>query len=172
MSNAIRLLVRLVFGLAVAGALVWIGWKLGGKAWALVALLVSAPTVAWLITRPLIEVMHEGFTWVGNQPLEKWQGNYYQFGSVQVRIFDDGQLWFAAKDIIEVTGVKANADSLLAVYPGGCKVLDGLTCLNAPSVEKLLASRSGTESGRFLLWMRREVIAPWERKRTGALAAR
>jgi len=117
-----------------------------------------------MITRPLIEVMHEGFTWVSNQPLEKWQGNYYEFGSTQIRIFDDGELWFAARDINTVTGANANADSLFAVYPGGCKVLDGLTCLNAASVEKFLASHSGTESGRFLLWMRREVIAPWKRK--------
>jgi hypothetical protein len=154
-----------MFGLAFAAVLTWIAWKIGGRPWALIAVLIAAPTFAWAISRPLIEVMHEGFTWVANQPLERWEGNYYEFASTQVRIFEHrGELWFVAADVIKATGIAANADSLLAVYSSGCLTLENLTCLTMPTLEKLILANPGAESGRFLLWARREVIAPWEKK--------
>src|SRR5437870_12463705 len=102
MSHGVHLLVRFVFGAAFAAGITWIAWKLGGRPWALIAILITAPTFAWAISRPLIEVMHEGFTWVANQPLERWEGVYYEFASTQVRIFEHrGELWFAAADVIK-----------------------------------------------------------------------
>ena len=166
MPNGVRLLVRLIVGLAFAGALTWIAWKLGGRPWALVAVLIATPTVAWLISRPLIECIHEGFTWISNRPYEKWEGNYYEFAGVQVRVFvDAGQLWFAAPDVIKAAGIAAQADRLLAIYPGGAQVLERLTCLNMATLEKFLATHRSPETGRLLLWAQREVVAPWERKK-------
>lgn len=166
MPNGVRLLVRMVLGLAFVAALTWIGWKLGGKAWALIALVVAVPVFGWSISRPLVEVIHEGFTWMSTQHLEKWEGNYYEFAGVQIRVFNDGnQLWFAAADVIKATGIPANADSLLAAYQNGCKVLERLTCLNMPALEKLVAAHRGPETGRLLLWAQREVVGPWEKKR-------
>jgi len=166
MSHGVLLLVRLALSLGFASALIWIGWKLGGKAWALVALLIAAPSVAWAISRPLIEVIHEGFSWASNQPLARWEGNYYEFAGVHVRVFEHrGELWFAAADVIKSLGLAANADSLLAVHPSGCTTLERLTCLTLPTLEKFLLANAGPESGRLLLWARREVVGPWEKKR-------
>ena len=45
---------------------------------------------------------HEGRTWLRRKPLEAWQGHYYAFNDMQVRVFDDGErLWFCAIDIVK-----------------------------------------------------------------------
>jgi hypothetical protein len=160
MPNWAFLLVRAVVSLSFCAFATWIGWKLGGKPWMLVALVVSIPAFGVAIAKPLVELSHEGLSWLAAQPLEKWEGRYYEFNSVHIRIYDDrGELWFAA------IAIPANADSLLAVYPVGCKVLEGLTCLAMPALEKFLSAHPGPESGRCLLWARREVIAPWEKRK-------
>ena len=132
----------------------------------LVALVFTSPAFAVAIARPLVELSHEGLGWLAAQPLEKWEGRYYEFNSVHVRIYEDrGKLWFAAQDVIKAAEIAANADSLLAVYPGGCKVLQGLSCLSMQALEEFLLAHPGPESGRCLHWARREVLAPWEKKR-------
>ena len=166
MPNWALLLVRMVVSLSFCAFAAWIGWKLGGKPWMLVGLVFSVPAFGVAIARPLVELSHEGLSWLAAQPLEKWEGRYYEFAGVHVRIYEDrGELWFAAKDVIQALAIPANADSLLAVYPGGCKVLEGINFLAIPALENFLAAHPGPESGRFLLWSRREVLAPWEKKR-------
>jgi hypothetical protein len=48
----------------------------------------------------------------------------------------------------------------------------GLACLTIEGVEAVLGRHRNHESQRFILWARREVQAPWERKRSGALVPR
>jgi hypothetical protein len=170
MPNWVLLLVRLVLALAASALMTWIGWKLGQKPWALVALVFSTPIIGAAIARPLVELFHDGLGWLSAQPLDKWQGNYYEFGGVQVRVYEDGgALWFAAKDVVNAVGIHANADTF---HEG--KILSGanLRCLSIAEIETLLATHHSHESGRFILWAQREVITPWARKRSGALVPR
>jgi hypothetical protein len=159
------ILVRLVLSGAFAALAAWIGWILGGKPWALIGFLVSVPVIGMAIAKPLIEFFHEGFGWLHAQPLQKWEGNYYEFGGVQVRVFEeDDALWFAAPDVVKATGVKA----IPATIPGG-REIEKLNALPIEAIETLLTTHQSHEAGRFLLWARREVVTPWERKRSGAL---
>ena len=170
MPNWALLLVRFASSAAASALMTWVGWKLGGGPLALVAFVFSSPLIGIAIARPMVELFHEGVGWLSAQPLEKWQGNYYEFGGVQVRVYEDvGALWFAAKDVVKAAGIEANAD---AFHEG--KVLEGanVRCLTAGEVEALLTTHQSREGGRFILWMRREVVAPWERKRSGALVPR
>ena len=170
MPNWALLLVRFLVAAAVSALMTWIGWKLGQRAWALTAFVFSCPVIAIAIAKPLVELFHEGMGWLWAQPLEKWQGNYYEFGGVHVRVFEDrGALWFAAKDVVKATGIEANADA----FDEG-RVLSGsnLRCLSIAQVETLLTTHRCHEAGRFLLWAQREVVAPWERKRSGAMVPR
>ncbi|MBC8022899.1 MAG: hypothetical protein H7Y14_07255 [Burkholderiales bacterium] len=163
-------LVRLVaFGGFVA-VVTWIGWKLGGKPWALIGFLVSLPVLAFSLSRPLVQLIEDGFAWTAAQPLRKWQGNYYEFGGVQVRVVeDDDALWFAADDVIKATGIEAVGGAL----PESRLIAElRLSCLTIDGVETLLARHPSHESGRFILWARREVFTPWERKRSGAMVPR
>jgi hypothetical protein len=166
--NGVLLLVRLVLSGAFAALATWIGWMLGGKPWALIGFLVAVPVIGVAIAKPLVELIHEGFGWLSAQPLRKWQGNYYEFGGVQVRVFEeDGALWFAAPDVVMATGVKA----IPATIPGGREIAE-MNALPIGVIETLLTAHEGHEARRFLLWARREVITPWERKRSGALVPR
>ncbi len=161
MPNWALLLVRLTLASAASALMTWIGWKLGQKAWALVAFVFSAPIIGVAIARPLVELFHDGVGWLSAQPLDRWQGHYYEFGGVQVRVFeDDGALWFAAKDVVKATGIRAHPDM---VDEG--RTIARLRCLSIGDVESLLARHPGHEAGRFVLWAQREVLAPWARKR-------
>ena len=170
MPNWALLLVRFLLSATASALMTWIGWKLGQKPWALVAFVFSTPIIGFAISRPLVELFHEGLGWLSAQPLDQWQGNYYEFGGVHVRVFEDGgALWFAAKDVVTATGIRAHAETIEQgrVLPGV-----NLRCLSIAEVETLLAMHQGHESGRFLLWAQREVVKPWERKRSGALVPR
>ena len=168
MPNWVLLVVRLGLSSALSAFMTWVGWKLGGKPWALIAFVFSSPAIGVAAARPLVELFHEGVGWLSAQPLDRWQGHYYEFGGVQVRVFeDDGALWFAARDVVKATGIRANAD----MFHEG-RIIAGLRCLSIAEIEALLASHHGHESGRFVLWAQREVITPWARKRSGALIPR
>jgi hypothetical protein len=168
MSNGARLLVRLLLSGGACAVWTWLAYSLGGRVWGLVAFVTSVPVIGFAISRPFIELLHESTVWLSHQPMKKWEGNYYAFNDVQVRVYEyqDG-LWFAASDVLKSTGIAGVPDSLLARYPEGCRVIPGTrqTCLNVDAVEKFLASHRQPEAQRFVLWARREVVAPWKRKR-------
>ncbi|HUL96102.1 MAG TPA: hypothetical protein VLT89_08825 [Usitatibacter sp.] len=170
MPNWVFLLVRFVLSASGCAFMTWAAWRIGQRdlSWALMAFVFSTPLVGVAIARPLVELSHEGLTWLSRQPHEKWQGRYYAFNDVQVRVFDDGErLWFCTIDLVKACHLKAVAQ----VLPGVVEV-EGLPCLDLAGVEALQASNSNVELGKCLLWARREVVAPWERKKSGALIPR
>jgi hypothetical protein len=168
MPNWAFLLVRLFFGAAGSALMTWIGWKLGQRPWALVAFVFSTPLIGVAIARPLVEFIHDGFGWLSRQPLDAWNGRYYAFNNVHVRVLEDGgRLWFCARDVVAACEVSAAADAL-----PGLRRIGRLQCMSVEGIESLHAVHGGPELGRFVLWCRREVLAPWERKRSGALVPR
>jgi prophage antirepressor-like protein len=89
---------------------------------------------------------------------------------VQIRIFeDDGKLWFVVGDVMYAIGMKELPESFRAVRPRDVRVVPGtrLKALDPAGLEHLLGKRNEHESIRFLNWMRREVVRPWEKKREG-----
>ena len=169
MPNGLLLLVRLAISLSIAAAMVWIGWKLGEKSWALIAAVLAAPIIGVSIARPLVELFHEGFGWLAEQPLRQWHGTYYEFNSVQVRVYEDqGKLWFAAADVIRAANLPRIPDSVLAVRAGECRRIPGtrLMGFTLAGLERFVSGRDLPESGRLLLWAQREVVGPWEKKRS------
>lgn len=168
MPNWAFFLVRLFFGVGGSALITWLGWKAGGYPWALIGLVFSAPLIGVAIARPLVELIHEGFGWLSAQPLKQWHGNYYEFGGVHVRVYEgEGELWFVAVDVMRATGLPAPRPAA----PGTGRVIDGtrLQILSIDEVESVLLAHPSHESSRFILWAQREVVTPWERKRSGAL---
>ncbi len=168
MPNWTFFLVRLFFGVAGCALITWAGWKLGERAWGLLALVFSCPLIGVAIARPLVELTHDGMAWLWRKPLEDWHGRYYAFNNVQVRVLEEGgRLWFCAEDIATACNMRV----VVAALPGLREVAK-LSCLSMEGVEALQREHPDPELGRFLLWSRREVVTPWERKRTGALVPR
>ena len=159
--NWVLLLVRLVLSVSASAFMTWVGWKLGQRPWALVAFVFSTPLIGVAIARPSVELAHEGLGWLWDHPMREYQGRYYAFNNVQVRVLEDrGRLWFCASDVLKATGVRAVASAL----PGTSEI-ERLACLDIDGVERLHETHRERELGKFVLWARREVIAPWERKR-------
>ncbi|MEO7741812.1 MAG: hypothetical protein ABIR98_02620 [Usitatibacter sp.] len=168
MPNGLILLLRIAICAAISAAMTWVGWKLGQKPWALLGFLFSTPIMGMALRKPLVEAVHEGFTWLSQRPMVKWQGVYYAFNDVQIRIYeDDDRLWFVASDVLKSVGMRAIPDSFLAIYPDGCKVVPGtrLSALDVTALEAMLGGRDDRDAVRFLQWMRREVVKPWAKKR-------
>ena len=168
MPNWAFLLVRLFFSTALVALFTWVGWELGKQEWALVALIFSVPAIGVAVARPLVELAHEGMTWLWRHPHEKWQGRYYEFNSRQIRVLEeDERLWFSAADVVKACDLAVVPETLPRV-----RTVENLPCLGFEDIEALHGTHGGEELGRFLLWARRYVITPWERKRSGALVPR
>jgi len=168
--NWALLLVRLVLSVGFSAAFTWSAWRVshGDKGWTLVALVFSIPAIGVAIAKPLVEFAHEGFGWLSAQPMRKYQGRYYAFNDVQVRVIEgEDRLWFSAADVLKACHIRA----VPALLPG-VHELDGLPCLDMGGLQKLHDTYRETELGRLTLWAQREVVTPWERKKTGALIPR
>jgi hypothetical protein len=161
-------LMRLCIGVAGSALMTWVGWKLGQRLWALLAFVFSTPLIGVAIAKPLVEMVHDGISWMWRRPLDAWNGRYYEFNGMHVRVLEDGgRLWFCAKDVVRACEVAAAAEALPGLRPVG-----GLKCMSIEAIESLHGTHRGVDLGRFVLWARREVVTPWERKRSGALVPR
>jgi hypothetical protein len=168
MPNWALLLVRLALCALVSGLFVWIGQQVHARAGGWIGFVLSIPLYGVALAKPLMEIFEEGFTWLARQPMRRWEGRYYEFNGVQIRVYEhDEKLWFVAKDVLLATNLPAIPESFLATHSEGCRVLEGMSlpCLDLDTVEKLLARSREHDPERFILWARREVEAPWERKR-------
>lgn len=167
-SNGMVLLGRLALGVAVAAPFVWVAWRISGTPGLMLGIVAATPLVVKLVTRQLIELFHEGFTWLSQQPLKEWEGAYYAFDDIQVRIYEfEGELWFTVPDILAAIGVKRLPPAFLATHRAELRRIPGSRkeALPGRSLPTLLGPLREAKAGRFLLWAQREVMAPWERKR-------
>jgi hypothetical protein len=133
-----------------------------------IGLLFALPVLAWIAARLLVHGGAGTFGWLSRSHLEKWQGTYYAFNDVQVRVFEDeGQLWFVTSDVLLAIGLPRLPEAFRAAHPNDMRAVAGtrLAALNPAGLEHMLARRNEHEAIRFLNWMRREVVAPWEKKR-------
>ncbi len=167
MSNGLLLLlVRLVVSVAAVAVFTWVGWKVGGKGWALIGLVFSCPLVGVAIARPLVELSHEGLGWLHDMALSDLDGIYYEFNGVRVRVYEhEGKLWFVARDVMRAVGLPRLPDELLT-RSADCAPLPG-TRLMAFTLAGLQAFVDGRGPGvtGIALWAEREVVKPWMRKR-------
>jgi hypothetical protein len=168
MPNWALLLVRLALCALVSALFIWIGQQFHPRAGGWIGFVLSVPLYGTALAKPLVELFCEGITWLSRQPMRHWEGRYYEFNGIQIRVYeDDDKLWFVAKDVLRATNVPAIPESFAATHSQGFRVLADttLTCLDLDTVEKLLARSREHEPQRFILWARREVETPWERKR-------
>lgn len=159
---------RAYFGLGIV-ALFAIPAILAYMGLGLIGLLFALPILAWVASRLLVHGGGAAFTWLNRKPLEEWQGTYYAFNDVQVRVYEDDdpkRLLFAADDVVMAVGLKKLPESFRIGHPRDLITIPGtrLVMLDPAGVEHLLGKRNDHEARRFLQWMHREVIKPWERR--------
>ena len=141
---------------------------LGYKGLGMIGFLLSVPFFAWFASRFLVHGGAGLLDWISRKSIEEWHGSYYAFNNVQVRVYEDeGELWFAARDVMLAADMSPIPDAVLEQRAGECGPISGtkLVGWSVAGVERFFAEHPGMEAGKLLLWMRREVVAPWEKRR-------
>ena len=104
--------------------------------------------------------------------LAAWRGSYYEFDGRQLRILfdDDGQVWLAADDILDIFGLTGTARDRehLRLMAGrdGVRAAPGtrLQCFTERGLRAWLERRSGRRVGQFVHWLDTQVLVPHRRK--------
>ena len=120
-----------------------------------------APSSAWPSRAPG-GALPRRHGWLWRTSMEEWQGYYYQFNSVQVRVYEhDGETWLVATRRDQVPrACRRIPEGVLEERSGECGPIaeTGLIGFTPVGVEKFFAEHPGPETGKLLLWMRREVL--------------
>ena len=127
--------------------------------------------VAGLLVKPLMEFTADGFDWLAKAPLEPWQGRYYRFNDVQVRVYEvGGELWFVDRDVCQSCGLPFDLSFGARFPPAHHDRIAGTRewGFSEAGLESFLAPSRETEAGKFLLCARREVLAAHRRKQENA----
>lgn len=161
--------IAMLAGIAVGGVLlgvvqvfIYTGVKWGMAA---VGLLVGAVGLfALLFARGLFRLGSGIQQMAAHNALARWSGKYFLFDRHHIRVWcdDDGEYWFAAKDIVTAAGKPFNPQLLgryLAVNPP--KTDEGRMPLMHLDKARLYLAHTQSESARkFVLWFEREVAFP------------
>ncbi|HEX4859303.1 MAG TPA: hypothetical protein VFV17_09800 [Usitatibacteraceae bacterium] len=162
------------FGLTIL--LCWLPfWKFGVNATAAgFALLIFFPC-SFMLAKPIMGIAAEFGDWFGRSHLTPWQGIYYNFANVQLRMFEVGpELWVVDTDLLKVIGEKPSLmlESLYDAHEYDTIPGTRLRGFSPEGAQKLLMASEHFESKRALLWLQREVWKVHRRKRELAAGKR
>jgi hypothetical protein len=163
-----RLLWMWAWRLAIAALIMWQLKRFQGTN-AMIVFVLMIPVIGVLMASPILESLASWFNWARKQPYEKWQGNYYEFANIQIRIIEDGGgLWFCDADVFQVLGISpamaASRISLFQAHERRYFSQHKLHAFSEDGVKRLLAKSQHRESRPMLLWIEREVLKPHRRK--------
>lgn len=149
--------------LALAGGILWAVFHFMG----LIPLVLAVPAAGVLMAKPLMQAEAALFQWIGRQPHAEWQGNYYNFANVHIRMLEVGsELWIVDRDLLLVIGEKPTLmlGSLYGAHEYGLIPGTRLHGFSPAGAEKVLQASAHFEARRMLLWLKREVYKPHARK--------
>jgi hypothetical protein len=141
----------------------WLLWRFVGWQTAVFSV------VLWglLLAKPLLELIAAWFNWAKREPYAKWQGNYYEFANVQIRILarNDG-LWFCAADVLHVIGEKPvrGMENIYGAADYQRFADERIAAFSEQGVERVLRASRHRDAARMWLWLEREVIKQHYRK--------
>lgn len=173
--EAHKILIMLLLRIILCAAISWAVYRWTSPIFAVLTI------AAWgkLLAKPIIEAGATYFHWQKRQPYARWQGNYYEFANIQIRVIEvpdlsqttsvrssASTLWFCDKDVLKVVG-KEPTSLLRALYSNAdYRELpdENLAAFSESGVKKYLMTSTHHESKRMMMWIEREVIRP-HRKR-------
>lgn len=142
---------------------------LGVNATAAGVAILFATGCSLLLANPVIGLLEELSTYFDRAPLEKYQGHYYSFAGVQIRVIPAGSrqtLWFVDRDVLAVLGEKPSLmlESLHDAHEYDRIPGTPWQGFSEEGIDKLLRASPHIEAGRMRLWVQREVIKPYRNK--------
>jgi hypothetical protein len=141
----------------------WLLWRFIGWQTAILSVVIWGV----LLAKPLLELIATWFNWAKREPYAKWQGNYYEFVNVQIRILvrSDG-LWFCARDVLQVIGEKPvrGLENIYSATEYRRFEDERIAAFSERGVERVLRRSRHRDAARMWLWLEREVIKQHYRK--------
>ena len=137
------------------------------------------PAIGVLAAGPIMIVISAWFQWQRGQPYAKWQGNYYEFANIQIRVLEipndiadeNGsviatKLWFVDQDVLKVLGRKPTFQLKALYRETDYRDFPDENCwaFSEAGVKKLLMASTHPESKKMMLWIEREVIKVHRRR--------
>lgn len=158
-----RIILLFAVRLALSSAILYFVYAKMGA----IPFLLATPIAGVLLAKPIIEAGGNWLHWTSKQPYEEWQGRYYAFANVQIRMIEVGkELWAVDADLLRVIGEKPTL-MLGSIY--GTEDYDQLPesklyAFSPTGAEKVLMKSDHYEAKRMLLWLKREVYKAHQRK--------
>jgi len=141
------------------------------------ALLIFAP-FSFMLPKSIMAWAEVVASLISQQPLAKWQGNYYEFAGTHIRVYpvcneDSNSLWFVDSDVLKVIGQKPTLMLESTFDAHEYSLIPGTRQhgFSEVGIEKLLRANNHCESMRLLMWIQREVVKPHRRRLTIASSA-
>jgi hypothetical protein len=101
MPDWLKALLDLTIRLVACVGVSWYAWRAGGG-WPYGAITLVFSSLVWavLFAGPIVRGIGRYIWWARKEPYIPWEGRYYEFQNVHVRIYEeDGKLWFVANDV-------------------------------------------------------------------------
>jgi hypothetical protein len=130
------------------------------------SLLIFFPC-SFMLSKPIMEWAEVLGVFVRRRPLAKWQGSYYQFAGIHIRIYPiEKSLWFVDSDVLRVIEKKSSPMLRSRFDVNEYELIPGtkLHGFSEQGIEKLLRASPHPEAGRMLLWVQRDVVKPFRRR--------
>jgi hypothetical protein len=164
--ESFKAILSVVLRIALAAAFTSFAyWKMGG----LIPAVCSAPIWGVLLAKPILEGLAGYYSWAKKQPYIPWQGRYYEFESIHIRVFEDdvGHLWFCDKDVLQALGQSVSKTYRIAYAESDYREIPGERLMGfSENIVILVVSRIRHPSaGKFKFWLEREVLAPHHKRR-------
>jgi hypothetical protein len=154
----------LIWGItALFGGFAWLAWRYFGP----IGFLLTVPFIGIVGAHWLVEGGAAGIRWLSWMPYAQWQGRYIAFEGQHLRYVEiDDALWFVDRDILAVIGLARGSARLGLVDATQYARIEGTPWfgLSQAGIERLLLKSPHPLAAKFLLWLRRDVFAPHQRR--------
>lgn len=141
-----------------------------GLATAMFAALALSIVFIPLLVPAVLAVIPALIRFAGDRSMERWQGCYYAYEDLQVRIIEyRGTIWIVLADVYRACQLRVSDDELIQLGPGAVGDVEefGERALSDKALLEVLSRRQYREAVKFKLWLERDVLPPLYRRRTG-----
>lgn len=157
-----KLIVHYILGVAICAGLTYLAIQYMGASAVVVVVLWGA-----LLAKPILGLLIWLYHTCADAPLKPFQGRYYAFNQLQVRVIEqDNALWVVDEDILPIIGLKVSELARRNAVPSDyfyCK-REKLWLYSESYLQTLLQKSQHAESVKLRLWLQGTVYLPYQNK--------
>lgn len=157
-----KVIVHYALGVAICAALTHLAIQYMGASAVVVVVLWGA-----LLAKPILGLLLWLYHVCADAPLKPFQGRYYAFNQVQVRVVEaNDALWVVDEDILPIVGLSVS--ELARRQAKACDYFydkrEKLWLYSESYLQTLLQKSQHAESVKLRLWLQRTVYLPYQNK--------